>query len=73
VNANRTRVRYATNTEDGSSGSPCFNATWGLIALHHFGEPNVKPATYNQGVPIDVIRDRLARVGRADALGDELP
>ena len=32
VNANRTRVRYATNTEDGSSGSPCFNATWGLIA-----------------------------------------
>jgi hypothetical protein len=71
VNANRTRVRYATNTEDGSSGSPCFNATWGLIALHHFGEPNVKPATYNQGVPIDAIRSRLTRVGRADAFGSE--
>ena len=49
------------------------SAAWGLVALHHFGEPDTKQPAYNQGVPIDAIRDRLARVGKADALGDELP
>lgn len=31
----KNRVRYRTNTEGGSSGSPCFDADWNLIALHH--------------------------------------
>ena len=70
VNTNRTRVRYATNTEAGSSGSPVFDLDWKLVALHHLGDPAYDhPAAYNQGVPIDKIRDRLAKTGKADALG----
>ena len=64
VNANRTRVRYATNTEAGSSGSPVFDLDWNLVALHHLGDPAYDhPAAYNQGVPIDKIRTRLTKTG----------
>src|SRR5262249_10494583 len=52
VNAGRTRVRYSTNTEEGSSGSPCFDENLNLIAVHHSGDPGFK-ATYNEGIPID--------------------
>ena len=70
VNANQTRVRYATNTEAGSSGSPVFDLDWNLVALHHFGDPACNhPVAYNQGVPIDKIRARLAQRGKASALG----
>jgi V8-like Glu-specific endopeptidase len=51
VNTNNTRVRYRTNTEPGSSGSPCFNQNWELVALHHSGDTNWVP-TWNQGIPI---------------------
>jgi endonuclease G len=33
---------YTTDTEPGSSGSPCFNDQWELIALHHSGVPQMK-------------------------------
>jgi endonuclease G len=33
---------YTTDTEPGSSGSPCFNDQWELIALHHSGVPRVE-------------------------------
>ena len=39
VNADNTRVTYRTNTLPGSSGSPCFNSKWELVALHHAGDP----------------------------------
>lgn len=58
INGNRTRVRYSTNTEPGSSGSPCFDQNWNLIALHHSGDPNFVEGTaptFNQGIPIDKI------------------
>jgi len=61
LNANGTRVRYATNTDNGSSGSPCFDFDWSLVALHHMGDPNWRNPTYNQGVPIGLIADRIAR------------
>ncbi len=32
---------YTTDTEPGSSGSPCFNDQWELIALHHSGVPKL--------------------------------
>jgi hypothetical protein len=44
------RIFYRTNTEPGSSGSPCFNDRWELVAIHHFGRPSS-----NQGVPIMAI------------------
>jgi len=71
LNGNGTRVRYATNTLGGSSGSPVFDLEWNLIALHHYGDPAAfnHPAKYNQGVPIGQIRDRLRRAGKEAALG----
>ncbi|MDQ0473443.1 trypsin-like peptidase domain-containing protein [Labrys wisconsinensis] len=48
------RLRYDANTEPGSSGSPVFDASLGLLALHHAGDPNWTP-TYNQGIPIGLV------------------
>lgn len=64
TNSNKTRVRYTTNTEPGSSGSPCFDQNWNPIALHHSGDPNFVEGTaptFNQGIPIDKIVSFLAR------------
>lgn len=70
VNNNGSRIRYTTNTEGGSSGSPCFNVDWQLIALHHLGDPEHDKAEYNQGIPIHVIRERLRRQDCERFLGD---
>jgi hypothetical protein len=61
VNENRTRVSYRVNTEPGSSGSPCFDADWNLVAIHHSGDPSISisPANYNEGIPIQTIRASL--------------
>jgi hypothetical protein len=61
LNSNGTRVRYATNTEPGSSGSPCFDFDWSLVALHHMGDPNWRNPTFNEGVPIGLIAERIAK------------
>lgn len=66
---NGTRVRYTTNTDPGSSGSPCFDIDWKLIALHHYGDRLHDKAQYNQGIPIKMIRERLKRSGNEGALG----
>jgi hypothetical protein len=76
LNPPQTRLRYATNTEGGSSGSPCFDFSWRLIALHHYGDPKYsgndpRRGDWNQGVPIGQICARLARLGKADALGGD--
>jgi hypothetical protein len=58
VNANRTRVLYSTNSVPGSSGSPCFDQNWNLVALHHRGDPNFasgRAPESNEGIPIDTI------------------
>jgi hypothetical protein len=70
-NAARTRVRYATNTLGGSSGSPVFDMEWNLIALHHYGDKDYGHSDYNQGVPIRTIRKRLEDLGKAGDLGPD--
>jgi len=70
VSANGARVRYRTNTEPGSSGSPCFDFNWNLVALHHLGDPNWN-AQYNQGIPFTSIVALLESAGKADALGEQ--
>jgi hypothetical protein len=72
LNGAKTRVRYATNTLGGSSGSPVFDLEWNLIALHHYGDPAYShPPKYNQGVPIHLIRERLAKAEKAGVLGGD--
>jgi len=56
------RLRYATTTDEGSSGSPCFSSNWTLLALHHYGDPAWGSPDYNQGIPIARIRERAAAV-----------
>lgn len=60
ANRDATRVRYRTNTQSGSSGSPVFNDDFEFVALHHFG----RTGSYNQGIPIAAIHRRLAREGK---------
>ncbi len=63
-----TRVRYRTNTEPGSSGSPCFDVDWNLIALHHSGDPAYANPAWNEGIPIGAIVDCLSEHGMGDVL-----
>lgn len=58
INASKNRLRYETNTETGSSGSPCFTMKWELVALHHSGDPDFDPAhkpTFNEGITMTAI------------------
>ena len=71
LNANATRVIYQTGTEPGSSGSPCFNQHWDLVALHHAGDPlypEMYPGSFNEGVPIHRIVERLRSLNKTDGL-----
>jgi hypothetical protein len=69
-----TRIRYTTNTDPGSSGSPCFNIGWSPVALHHVGDTAHDRAEFNQGVPLHLIRARLRKLGKEkNVLGDESP
>jgi Trypsin-like peptidase domain/Effector-associated domain 1 len=64
------RIRYTTNTEPGSSGSPCFNLDWQLVALHHYGDPSWQQPLFNQGIPAELIRAQLEARGHGAQLGD---
>jgi V8-like Glu-specific endopeptidase len=49
------RIRYTTDTVKGSSGSPVFDRSWNVAALHR-GSWNRES---NQGIRIDRIRERV--------------
>jgi hypothetical protein len=73
TNANGTRLSYRTNTEPGSSGSPCFNQDWQLVALHHLGDPDYTSghkAAYNQGILMSAIHELLTQRKLVNLLGD---
>jgi V8-like Glu-specific endopeptidase len=62
LNANQTRITYRTNTEEGSSGSPCFDESLKLVALHHSGDPRMHlTADFNEGIPAATIRESLSQ------------
>lgn len=63
------RLRYRTNTEAGSSGSPCFGMEWDLQALHHLGDPAMGTDTFNQGIPVGLIRASIQASGEGALLG----
>lgn len=53
-------VHYTTDTEPGSSGSPVFNNSWDLVALHHAAGDMVGGVWVdNEGIRIDKIVDDL--------------
>jgi hypothetical protein len=57
LNDNRTRLRHRTNTYDGSSGAPCFDADWKLIALHHAAGSG----KHNVAIPIGLITEAVRK------------
>ena len=62
------RLRYATNTEHGSSGSPVLTLDWRLLALHHLGDPGMGPPQYNEGIPVGLVRDALRQKGHGSLI-----
>jgi hypothetical protein len=71
VNENATRLRYQTDTLPGSSGAPCFDLEWRLLAVHQSGDPRfaiTHQAEHNQGIPIRAICAQLAAEGLLDDL-----
>jgi hypothetical protein len=64
---NNMRIRYTTNTKPGSSGSPVFDFSWNLVALHHVGDPAYQGPKFNQGIPINLIRRRIMDAMRPEA------
>jgi hypothetical protein len=60
LTTNGNRVRYDTNTEHGSSGSPVFNRAFRIVALHNSGGKVTGTDAFNQGVPISCIGAALA-------------
>jgi hypothetical protein len=76
MNANDTRVKYKVNTEGGSSGAPCFDANWNLVALHHSGDPNFDTGhtpEYNEGIPVQAILKLLDARGKRSHVAEVPP
>ena len=62
VQQNGTRIAYAADTDYGSSGSPCFTATFDLVALHQgFYSKSVDPEQPNKGIPFNKILEGCRR------------
>lgn len=57
-------IRYTTDTEPGSSGSPVFNNQWRLVALHHAAGEQDAAGNYvdNEGIRIDRIIEHLKKL-----------
>ncbi len=53
------RILYWTNTEQGSSGAPCFTLTWDLVALHQGTvHRRTDPERPNMGIPFSRILEQ---------------
>jgi len=64
LNVDGTRIFYTTDTLPGSSGSPCFNDRWEVVALHHAGK------TENGGLVIDRETEQRAPSNRGVLIED---
>ena len=67
------RIRYTTDTEPGSSGSPVFNNEWDLIAIHHAGGDKVgNKWINNEGMRMDKIVADLRSHYAESTTGDQI-
>jgi len=57
--ANGARLRYYVSTTQGSSGAPCWNFDFDLIAIHNFGGVQTPTGKENAGIPITQIIDDI--------------
>ena len=68
-------VRYTTDTEPGSSGSPVFNNAWDLLAIHHAGGDRQPDGTWinNEGIRMDrVVSDLRRQIPATSPVRDQL-
>ncbi|MFN3347726.1 trypsin-like peptidase domain-containing protein [Pseudorhodoplanes sp.] len=85
VSDDGTLLHYLSDTDYGSSGSPVFDNTWRLVALHHARAPNKNglridqnqpPRFLNEGIKISTIatdlEQRASREGLAGAASQVL-
>ncbi|WP_166481722.1 effector-associated domain EAD1-containing protein [Scytonema sp. UIC 10036] len=56
-------VSYSANTDEGSSGAPCFNSDWNLVAIHHYGD-----SRGNRGVIFSHILEHMHEKGTLQLL-----
>ncbi|NDZ15674.1 hypothetical protein C7T35_19555 [Variovorax sp. WS11] len=57
---------HSAETEDGSSGSPCFAADWALLAMHHRVDPETHAA--NRAIATSAILQRMGAIGKLGLL-----
>lgn len=55
----QTRIRYNTNTADGTSGAPCFNQTFNLVGVHNASVPPQAKRVANQAIRWDLVEARV--------------
>ncbi len=65
--ADNARVQYLTDTMPGSSGSPVFDSSWQLVAIHHAGGLLTRPGRpsvsfCNEGIAVNALLAGLAQV-----------
>ncbi|MEM7133739.1 MAG: effector-associated domain EAD1-containing protein [Chloroflexota bacterium] len=71
TNVNMSRVRYRTQAEPGSTGAPCFDQSWNLVAMHHAGDPGFGNR-YSEGIPIWKIIELLRQRGFEDLITENM-
>jgi hypothetical protein len=54
----RSAIRYVTAAMGGSSGSPCFNEDWKVVAIHR-AERSTMFGTVREGIVINEVRQRI--------------
>ena len=72
VTAGDTRIRYRIETDSESSGAPCFDRSWNLVALHLGSEGGAgggDDGYAGYGTPIAAIATQLRDHGYGNLLG----
>ena len=62
-----TRIYHRSSTEGGSSGSPCFDMEWNLVALHQ-GFTRLGKERTNRAAPLAAVRKLLEQRGKLAAI-----